>query len=160
MISVKKNFCEIAERLEFHEGCRLMPYYDHLGNLTIGIGRCIDTNPFNTAELKALGDWRHGITKNAAVMLLRNDVQKCLDKLKKLDFFAELDWERQYALLDMCFQLGFEGLCCFKKMLEAMRQGKFYEAAAECLKSQYAKQTPKRARRIARVIREGKWSRE
>lgn len=160
MISVKKNFSEIAARFEFHEGCRLMPYYDHLGKLTIGIGRCIDTNPFNTAELKALGDWQHGITRNAALMLLRNDVQKCLEKLKKLDFFAELDDERQYALLDMCFQLGFDGLLEFKKMLEAIRRGRFDDAAAECLRSRYAKQTPKRAMRIARVIREGIWSRE
>ena len=64
-------------RLEFHEGCWLMPYRCTAGKLTIGVGRCIDTNPFTEEELKAVGDWKHGITRNAALMLLRNDIDRC-----------------------------------------------------------------------------------
>ena len=54
-------------RLEFHEGCRLMPYRCTAGKLTIGVGRCIDTNPFTEEELKAVGDWKHGITQKCRV---------------------------------------------------------------------------------------------
>lgn len=159
MISVDKDFEWVARRLEFHEGCRLLPYRCTAGKLTIGIGRCIDTNPFTKEELQAVGDWKHGITRNAALMLLRNDIDRCKKELAGLDFYAKLDLERQYALLDMCFQLGFNGLCGFKKMLEAMRWGKWDKAAAECLNSDYARQTPARAKRIARLIKEGIWLR-
>lgn len=95
-----------------------------------------------------------------AYMICRNDVNICLNQLKTLSFWNQLDLERQYALLDMCFQLGFKGLCGFKKMLEAMRWGKWQTAAEECLNSDYARQTPARAKRIARLIKEGIWLRE
>ena len=147
-------------RLIFHEGLRLQPYKDTRGFTTIGVGRCVDTNPFTKAELKAVGDWQHGITQNAALMLLRNDIDRCKKELAGLDFYGGLDLERKYALLDMCFQLGFKGLKGFQRMLEAMRWGKWATATAECLKSDYAQQTPARAKRIARLIKEGIWLRE
>lgn len=152
------EFNEIAQRLIFHEGLRLMPYKDTLGFTTIGVGRCVDKNPFTEEELKAVGDWEHGITKNAAMMLLRNDILRCQAELKaKVPFFHKLDEERQYALLDLCFQLGIRGLLKFSRMLNAMRVGYWGSAAAECLNSQYAKQTPARAKRIAKLIKEGRW---
>ena len=148
----------IMKRIEGHESCCLMPYYDTMGKLTIGIGRCIETNPFTSEELRAVGDYWHGITRNAALMLLRNDIEKCSGLLgSKIVFFKALDGERQYALLDMCFQLGINGLLKFRKMLRHMRFRRWNEAAAECLNSQYAKQTPARAKRIAELIKSGKW---
>ena len=75
-------------RLIFHEGLRLQPYKDTRGFTTIGVGRCVDTNPFTKAELKAVGDWQHGITQNAALMLLRNDIDRCKKELAGLDFYG------------------------------------------------------------------------
>lgn len=151
----------IVRRLVFHEGLRLMPYRCSSGKLTIGVGRCIDTNPFTLEEKKAIGDWRHGITENAAYMLLRNDIKRCINELKnEIDFYRTLDIERQYALLDMCFQLGINGLKKFKNMLKWMKMKQWKAAADECLRSTYAEQTPARAKRIARVIREGVWLRD
>lgn len=154
------DFDIIIKRLEFHESCILKPYYCPTGHLTLGIGHNIDARAFTNEEKKAIGDWKKGITKNMAYMICRNDVNICLNQLKTLPFWNRLDLERQYALLDMCFQLGFNGLCGFKKMLEAMRWGKWDKAAAECLNSDYARQTPARAKRIARLIKEGIWLRE
>lgn len=147
----------IIERLEFHEGCRLLPYYDHLGKLTIGIGRCIDTNPFTQEELRAIGDWKHGITRNQALMLLRNDINSVLEKLNSWNWFHDLDNERKYALIDMCYQLGFKKLTTFKKMLSFLEMKKFESAAFECLHSKYAEQVPTRARRISHLIKTGVW---
>lgn len=154
------DFDIIIKRLEFHESCILKPYYCPTGHLTLGIGHNIDARAFTNEEKKAIGDWKKGITKNMAYMICRNDVNICLNQLKTLPFWNRLDLERQYALLDMCFQLGFKGLCGFKKMLEAMRWGKWQTAAEECLNSDYARQTPARAKRIARLIKEGIWLRE
>lgn len=160
MIKVDKDFDWLARRLEFHEGFKDKPYKCSKGKLTIGIGHNIEAREFTEAEKRALGDWRHGITRNAALMLLRNDIAICLKQLSGIDFYAKLDIERQYALLDMCFQLGYEGLCKFKKMLDYMRWGKFQLASKECLDSLYAQQTPARARRIAKLISDGIWLRK
>lgn len=154
------DFDIIIKRLEFHESCVLKPYYCPTGHLTLGIGHNVEARPFTDEEKRAIGDWKKGITKNMAYMICRNDVNICLNQLKTLSFWNQLDLERQYALLDMCFQLGFKGLCGFKKMLEAMRWGKWDKAAAECLNSDYARQTPARAKRIARLIKEGIWLRD
>lgn len=149
---------EIVQRLVLHEGCRLQPYRCSEGYLTIGVGRNLETNPLTAEEQKVCGDWEHGITKNAAFFLLRNDIkrvkQECIDHIP---FWKQLDDERKYALLDMAFQLGIKGLLKFKKMLSFMGVGNYRQAKDECLASLYAKQTPARAERIAKCIETGKF---
>lgn len=148
---------EWEKRLRFHEGFRSLPYKCTAGKLTIGIGHNIEAREWTPEEKKAIGDWKKGITENAAMMILRNDINICLEKLKTLGFWYYLDEERQYALLDMCFQLGFNGLMKFKNMLEAIRCKNMVEAEKQCLDSNYARQTPNRAKRIAKLIRYGRW---
>lgn len=148
---------EVLKRLEFHEGLVLTPYLCTMGKCTIGIGHNTEGRAWTPEEKKAIGDWKKGITKNMAYMILRNDVNLCLEKLKTLGFWYYLDDERQYALLDLCFQLGWNGLNKFRKMLEAIRVKNYPEAARQCLDSNYAKQTPVRAKRIAYLIKSAKW---
>lgn len=135
-----------------------MPYRCTMGKLTIGVGRNLEDNPPTPEEKRALGDYMHGITENAAKMLLRNDITRCYESLKwTVRDFENLSPDRQYALLDMCFQLGIKGLRRFRKMLQAIDRKDFAAAAAECLKSDYANQTPKRAKKIARTLQTGIW---
>lgn len=149
---------EIINRLIFHEGLKLKPYICSRGYKTIGVGRCLDTNPLTAEERNAVGDYEKGITKNAALFLLRNDLNKIISELdKKIMWWLDLDSERKYALLDMGFQLGVNGLLQFKNMLSALKTKDYLTAYEECLKSNYAKQTPKRAKRIAHLIRTGRW---
>jgi len=92
------------------------------------------------------------------LMLLRNDIKNCVGQLRRyVKGFDKLDVERQYALLDMCFQLGIKGLRKFHGMLKDFEGGNFDMAAYECLHSLYAKQTPVRAKRIAYLIKFGVW---
>ena len=153
------DISEIINRLKRHEGLRLQPYFCSKGKLTIGIGRCIDTNPFTVAELKVIGDWRRGITREMAYYLLRNDIKRVIKECKNsIPFFDKLDDERQYALIDMTFQLGIYGVTRFKKMLSALAVGNYKEAARQCLDSKYARDdTPSRAKRIANIIETGRW---
>lgn len=154
----EQNMNKWCRRLIFHEGIRLKPYYCTAGKLTIGVGRNLEDNPLSAEEKKALGDYMHGITENGAKMLLRNDIKNCFCQLRRyVKGFDKLDEERQYALLDMCFQLGIKGLRKFKGMLKNFEQNNFDMAAYECLCSKYAKQTPVRAKRIARLIKFGEW---
>lgn len=152
------NMNEWMSRLTLHEGLRLMPYRCTRGKLTIGIGRNLGDNPLSPEEKRALGDYMHGITENAAKMLLRNDIIRCYEQLKHLvKNFEKVEPDRQYALVDMCFQLGAKGFKKFKRMRKAIEEGNYELAATECLTSEYAKQTPKRAKKIAETLKTGMW---
>ena len=147
---------EMIQRLVMHEGYSEMPYKDTKGYLTIGVGRCLKTNPLTEEEKKVCGDYMHGITKNAAFYLLRNDIEKVRkDCNKRIPFFNTLDAERRYCLIDMCFNMGIDGLLQFKKMLTAMGIGDWNKASEECLNSKYAKDTGIRAKRISNTIKTG-----
>lgn len=147
---------EIINRLTLHENIRLKPYYCTAGKQTIGIGRNLDDNPLTAEEKRVCGDWEHGITKAMAYYLCRNDIAKFTKDCKvNIPFFDNLDSERQYALIDMCFNLGIKGLLGFKKMLGALAVGNWERAAEECLDSDYARQTGERAKRISEVFRCG-----
>ena len=147
---------QVCQRLIIHEGLRLQPYFCSKNKLTIGVGRCIETNPFTSEEERVIGDWRHGITKCSAMYLLQNDVKKIYKELKsQLNFFKDLDSERQYALIDMAFNLGVTGLLRFSKMLNALKNKNYIQASKECLDSKYAKEVSKRANRIANTLLTG-----
>lgn len=149
---------EAMDRLVLHEGLVLKPYRCPAGYLTIGVGRNLDTNPLTPEESRACGDYKHGITKNAAMLLLKNDIERLSETLgKKVLFWPYLSDERQYALLDMAFNLGINGLFQFKKMLGCMSVADFKGAAKECLDSKYAKDVGQRAKRISTLIETGKW---
>ena len=147
-----------VQRLCIHEGIRLSPYKCSEGYLTIGVGRNLITNPITEEEKKVVGDWQHGITKNAAFYLLRNDIKRVEQEcIQNIPFWKHLDDERQYALLDMAFNLGIKGLLQFKKMLSDIGIGNYRGAAKECLNSKYARDVGKRAERIAKTIETGRF---
>lgn len=151
------NLVEIKKRLEFHEGFKAEPYFCSEGKRTIGIGRNLEAKPFTEAERLVIKNPEH-ITKQEAYLLLENDIKETINLLENMvRCYSKLDDERQYALIDMGFQMGVSGVCQFKKMLAAMDAGDFEKATQECLNSVYAKQTPERADRIARLIRSGVW---
>ena len=150
-------FEDIQKRLMFHEGCVDHVYTCPAGFKTIGIGRNLETNPLTPKEKEVVKDLNK-ISVEQALFLLRNDVKRCVKELSSnISFFYQLDDERQYALLDMCFNMGIKRLLGFKRMLNAMLIGDYRGAAKECLMSKYAKDVGKRAQRIARLIETGVW---
>lgn len=110
---------------------------------TIGIGRLVD---------KARGG---GITFDEAQYLLRNDISACFNDLSAFAWFPALDPVRQAALINMRFQLGATGFRQFKLMIGALARGDFALAAQHALTSKWAHQTPRRAERVARMLRTG-----
>ena len=112
-----------------------------IGNPTIGIGRCLSTKGITDAEISSLLD---------------NDITSVLSFCaRNFPFFNDLSNLRQRALANMVFQLGGGGVLGFKNMLGFLESGNYSAAAAEVLNSTYAKQTPKRAQKIAAMISEG-----
>lgn len=124
-----------------HEGLSLKPYKDSLGLLTIGYGRCLQTE---------------GITESEAGILLDNDlanvVAHCRDAYP---WFNEIDDSRQNVVCSMVFNLGWVGFAAFKKMIAAVEAKNFAEAANQMLMSGWAGEVGTRAAELAAMMRDG-----
>ena len=137
---------DIITQLRRDEGEVLHAYKDTLGYLTIGVGILIDARKGG------------GITEEESAWLLQRRVNaKQLELFSTLPWFRYLDTVRQAALLNMAYQLGVDGLMEFRKMLAALRDQRWAEAESHALDSDWAKQTPERARRVARQLATGAW---
>ena len=124
-------------------GFRSKPYRDSRGFLTIGYGRCLDTE---------------GITMAEGEYLLDNDIRdKSIELLQKIPWAETLDDARLGVLQNMAYNLGVQGLLGFHKMLAAMQKGDWAMAAIEALNSEWARQVGPRAYRISRQLETGIW---
>lgn len=132
---------ELEKQLIDHEGLRLKPYRCPAGKLTIGVGRNLDGG---------------GISKEEALMLLRNDIGEAIAVCSQLfPLFQDLSDRRQRALIDMAFNLGETRFRKFVRLRAAVVRGDFAGAADEMLKSKWAAQVGKRAQTLAAMMREG-----
>ncbi len=108
---------QLRTQLIHHEGLRLKPYRCTAGKLTIGVGRNLDDV---------------GITRDEALMMLENDVQDCYADLARIfPGFHRLDPARQYALVDLRFNLGPSRFRTFQRMIAAVNDERWEQAAAE-----------------------------
>lgn len=133
---------EAAQQLYRDEGWRPYAYRDHLGFLTLGYGFLIDERKGGRIPQPVADFW------------LRWEIEDRRQQLRgRLPFFENLPQQVQVALINMAYQLGVPGLLNFRRMLAALSRGDRVAAAEEALDSQWAKQTPKRAARVAAAIR-------
>jgi len=136
----------IEAQLYRDEGFRQSAYLDSEGYWTIGIGRMIDTRKGG------------GITEAEARILLENDIAECERLLQSLLPWAEkMDYRRYAVLINMCFNLGINGLLTFSKMLTALENEDWQQAAHELLDSKYHSQVGKRAERLATQLMTAEW---
>ena len=133
----------IKEQLGRHEGLRLKPYRCTAGKLTIGIGRNLDDC---------------GISQSEAYVMLINDIMNCEKQLQSKipDIYNGLDEVRKSVLLNMCFNLGINGLLGFKNTLAFVKAGDWERAANNMLVSRWAKQVGRRAIELSELMRKGK----
>jgi lysozyme len=131
----------IEELLIEHEGFISHCYQDSLGYWTIGIGRLVD---------KSKGG---GITKEEAVYLLKNDIEIVKAELDSgLPWWRDMPEKVQLVMMDMCFNLGLNGLMQFKNTLAAMREGRYTDAATAMKSSKWYTQVPNRVKDLIRIL--------
>lgn len=136
----------LIKQLTEEEGVVLHAYEDHLGYLTIGIGRLIDARRGG------------GISLEEAEYLLANDIkEKTAEVVRALPFFESLNDARKAVLVGMAFQMGTDGLLGFKNTLQLVRLGEYKAAGRGMLRSLWARQTPARAKRMAKQMETGEW---
>ena len=137
------NLKDVSDLLVAEEGEILSAYQDHLGYWTIGVGRLID---------KAKGG---GITKVESRYLLANDIARFELKALGYPWYADLDEVRQGVIVCMLFQLG--SLDKWQNFRAALTAKDWASAKISMLNSKWARQTPARAKRMAKIMETGVW---
>ena len=128
----------IEEIIQAREGTKLYPYTDTVGKLTIGTGHNLTDN---------------GISRQVAELLLKEDIAIAQNALKEIfDNFEELPISVQNALTDMMFNMGEPRFLGFKKMIAAIKQGDFKEAARQAKDSKWCKQVGSRCADDAQLL--------
>ena len=134
----------LQKMLIYDEGFRDTAYRDTEGFLTIGIGFCLDRIKMPMAVAKF---WLN---------LIMKDIERQLQSREQLfRIYKKLDSIRKMAVLNMCYQMGVEGVAGFTNMWRYLEKQDYDNAAREAALSTWARQTPSRAKRIAAVIKTG-----
>ena len=132
---------DLKQQLVAHEGLRLKPYTDTVGKLTIGVGR-------NLSDV--------GISQEEAFALLEHDVDRAVAACAQYAWFGTLNQVRQFALVDLMFNLGATKFSKFKLMIAALERGDYAAAAGQLRSSAWASQVqPARRDRIVHQLATG-----
>ena len=126
----------IAE-LKTWEGFRAHIYRDTNNVLTVGYG----------TDLEA------GITVEEADWLLRHRLAEktaCLEK--SLPNFSAYSVDVRGVLMAMAYQLGCHGVTEFTDMIAALDAGDVFKARTAALDSEWARETPQRAKAVTEIL--------
>ena len=124
----------LFKQLRLHEGVEKFPYRCTAGYLTIGVGRNIE---------------ERGLLDDEIDFILDNDIEVVMNEVSvTFDWFFDLSEVRQRVVADMIFNIGMPRFKQFKKMIAALEEGDWSEAANQMMDSKWAKQVGKRAERL------------
>lgn len=131
------------DSIRLHEGWRDKAYQDTEGVWTIGYGT-------NLQELR--------IGKGIGERWLMEQVEIAHDAAQRFPEYEMLNTARRNVLIEMIYNMGPSRVAGFKKMLAAIREGDWEEAAVQMLDSKWARQVGNRARTLAALMEEGTYS--
>jgi lysozyme len=138
-------------QIKRHEGLRLEAYKDSLGYLTIGYGHLLSKKADPAAAEMA-------VTKAEADQMFEGDYKAAEADAKKLLLcWDNLSAPRQAVMINMAFNLGFEGLKGFAQTISHIEGRRYNKAADAMLASKWAKQVGRRSLELARQMKTGEW---
>ena len=132
---------KIIEKIKMEEGDKAKMYKCPAGKWTIGAGINLEAQEM-PQEVRDL--WLD--------LIIQKQHNQMLTLVDEYEGNLEDD-SVDLVLFDMAYQMGVSGLLKFKKMLTAIRETDWNKAADELLDSNYARQTPNRAKRNADLLR-------
>ena len=142
----------IYELLGYEEGMREKVYLCSEGYPTIGKGTVVGTKSMDISTFTLV------INEEIADLLLKTKVEEIQNQLTKHIWFTNLNADRQIIITSMAYQMGYQGVLAFRKMIKAIEQEDWDEAAREMQDSQWYRQTTNRAKRHIYVMETGKLS--
>ena len=150
---------KLAAQLMRHEGTKRdrqgmhVAYRCSAGALTVGYGHNLDANPVPGLNEDSV------LNEDQACRLLAADIRLQEDLITRaLPFAGRLEAVRYAVLINMCFNLGINGLLKFKNTLALVERGDYSGAALGMLQSKWAKQVGRRARELALQMGTGVWA--
>ena len=141
------NLDLIRTRIKLHEGFSSTVYRCSENAQTIGWGHLLTEDD----------DFVEGVEYDKAILeeLFEKDFSIAVNDADKIINENELTLPdiAYEVLVEMCFQLGRPRVSKFKKMIAALKEHKFQEAADEMIDSKWHKQTPERCSKLASLMR-------
>ena len=142
------NMDRLKDSVKQHEGYRNKVYLDTLGKRTVGVGHlCVEDFWEDDKEYE----------ESFLMEILEKDLSEAIKGAN--DLMAEHDCmdineKAHEILIEMVFQLGKNGVSKFRKMWDALSEKNYIGASYEMLDSRWAKQTPNRAKAMAKTMKE------
>jgi lysozyme len=150
--SIKKSDNLIVQQLLSDEGYRTNVYKDSEGYLTVGIGHKLTDEE---KEIYKEGDY---VPTDVVKEFTENDINKFINITNEvmenkglLD--SKLYKENEDMFVSFFYQLGKDGGLGFNNMWDAIDKGDAQGAYDAALDSKWAKQTPRRAKRFAKMLK-------
>ena len=142
------NMDRLLESVKKHEGYRNKVYLDTLGKRTVGVGHlCVEDFWEDDKEYE----------EKFLMEILQKDLQQAIRGARSLmeeHDCVDIDEQAEEILIEMVFQLGKNGVSKFKNMWKALAEKNYIGASYEMLDSRWAKQTPNRAKAMAKTMKE------
>lgn len=130
----------LIKELRRDEGVKYEPYLDSVGIKTVGVGHNLEAHPI---------DFSYPLTDEQVDELLASDLIETFSELDKhLPWWRNMEYQRQRAIVNMCFNMGINGLMTFHNTLAAMQSGKWDVVIAGMKASKWASQVGERAIRL------------
>ena len=140
--------------LEFEEGRRNKPYICTGSHWTYGVGHKMTEDEVKKYPPGCI------IPDDVIDKVFTADKQKAVNAAKGYAWFQKLNDARQAVIVSMIFQLGTFGFAKFQNTIKLISKGNYDGAAAQMLRSLWAKQTPNRAKRHSEQFKTGVWCEE
>lgn len=128
------------------EGFEPLPYRCTAGKLTQGYGRNLEVYPLSEEEEATLNE-DGSVSEEVAEKWAYNELLKCELRLTNAPSFKECNDIRKAVLLDMAFNIGFNGLMKFRKMHSAIIEHDWLQAGLEMKDSAWYVQVGNRSKR-------------
>ena len=141
------NYDKLLESVKKHEGYKNHVYLDTLGKRTVGVGHlCVEDFWEDDKEYE----------EDFLMDLLKKDLQQAIRQANLKCEGLKISDDAKIIIIEMIFQLGGTGVSKFRKMWQALQQDPpdYAEASVQMLDSRWAKQTPNRAKEMARLMSE------
>jgi|TARA_B100000424_G_scaffold12397_1_gene9185 lysozyme len=141
------NYDKLLESVKKHEGYRNKVYLDTLGKRTVGVGHlCVENFWEDDKEYE----------EDFLMDILKKDLQQAIRQADSMCEGLKISEDAKIIIIEMIFQLGGTGVSKFRKMWQALQQDPpdYAEASVQMLDSRWAKQTPNRAKEMARLMSE------
>ena len=141
------NYDKLLESVKKHEGYKNHVYLDTLGKRTVGVGHlCVEDFWEDDKEYE----------EDFLMDILKKDLQQAIRQTNSMCEGLKISEDAKIIIIEMIFQLGGTGVSKFRKMWQALQQypPDYAEASVQMLDSRWAKQTPNRAKEMARLMSE------